>query len=208
MNSKIKPPVEKAVRIPAWLFVRNEVSFGSKMVYSLLVHLSRGRTWSEAKVAYMASSIGADERSVYRYINELESLGLLLREKNNQENKYFFIEHPWMYISPEIGDMMEDPSVLYTMAGEIGLRNPFSIIGKLLKSYSFRAVDSGLRDALANNAEPLVGKITNYVKNAHYKMNRGSDKCPNCGAFAFVGEENKCKCPECRAVFRRNLYER
>jgi|TARA_R110000744_G_scaffold82881_6_gene162800 rubredoxin len=207
MNSKTKPPVERAVRIPAWLLVRKEVSFGAKLSYSVLVHLSRGRAWSEAKITFIASSIGADERSMYRYLAEIESLGLISREKNKSENKYFFHDHPWMMTSPEIGVMNEDPSVLYSTAGDIGLRNPFSIVGKLLKSYSFRAVDHGLRDALANGAEPYVGKITNYVKNAHYRMNRGSDKCPNCGAFAFIGAENKCTCPECKAVFRRNIYE-
>ena len=89
--------------IPDWLVRRTEISAGAKVVYAFLAvntcqldypdyHIASG-----LKTTQVAKAVGASERSVRNWINELETVKLLSVEFLGwgRPNLYRFLVHPW-----------------------------------------------------------------------------------------------------------------
>jgi hypothetical protein len=89
--------------IPDWLLRRSEISAGAKIVYSFLAdntcqpdhpdyHIASG-----LKLRSIAKAIGASERSVRNWVDELKAAKLLKVEVLGwgRPNLYHFLTHPW-----------------------------------------------------------------------------------------------------------------
>jgi predicted Rossmann fold nucleotide-binding protein DprA/Smf involved in DNA uptake len=89
--------------IPHWLLRRTEVSSGAKLLYAHLSEHTKSPEFPKTYVAggldhrTIAQGIGASERSIRNWLNELESAGLIRCDPGGWGKPclYFFLEHPW-----------------------------------------------------------------------------------------------------------------
>ena len=99
---RIKPTqiLPMFIAVPCWLLERdiNEISQGAKLCYGrlLLYGRSKGEAWPRQTV--LGKEIGVTDRQVRKYIEELETLGLIETERFEFRgiNHYFFLRHPWI----------------------------------------------------------------------------------------------------------------
>jgi len=89
--------------VPKWLLQRPEISSGAKLVYAFLADRTSGPDFPEYEVAIgldqkrIASGIGASERSVRNWLEELKKFDLVRYEVAGwgKPNLYFFLKHLW-----------------------------------------------------------------------------------------------------------------
>lgn len=86
--------------IPNWLLARDEVSAGAKLCYARLAQFAGKDGECYPSQITLATEIGAGERQIRRYINELEEQRLIdsVQVGLNQTNRYRFLWHPWMEV--------------------------------------------------------------------------------------------------------------
>jgi hypothetical protein len=87
--------------VPNWLLERPELSLGAKLVYGRLAQYAGRRGYAYPRVTTLARAVGLkDKRQAQRYLKELREHGLLEvadYSKNGAANRYFFLNHRWMY---------------------------------------------------------------------------------------------------------------
>jgi hypothetical protein len=99
----IKPKDFNGPSVPEWLLHRSEVSPGAKLLYG---YLSRHTCKEEFPQYHIASSLnqrtiaqrlGASERAIRNWLNELESADLIRCDVVGwgKPNLYIFLAHPW-----------------------------------------------------------------------------------------------------------------
>jgi hypothetical protein len=89
--------------VPDWLLRRREISPGAKLVYALLADHTCHPDHADYSIASgidmrsIAKAIGASERSVRNWVDELETVGLLKVQVLGwgRPNLYWFQEHAW-----------------------------------------------------------------------------------------------------------------
>lgn len=89
--------------IPDWLMRRSEISTGAKLVYAFLADNTCQPDYPDYQIAsglktvHIAKAVGASERSVRNWINELEAKKLLRVQVQGwgRSNLYYFLLHPW-----------------------------------------------------------------------------------------------------------------
>ncbi len=88
--------------LPTWLLRRREISAGAKLLYVYLADNARFSDYphnstTDLKQPTIARAIGASERSVRNWLQELESVALIQAEFLGwgRANRYFFLEHSW-----------------------------------------------------------------------------------------------------------------
>ncbi len=89
--------------IPDWLVCRTEVNAGAKLVYAFLADNTCQLDYPDHRIAsglttpQIAKAVGASERSVRNWINELEAKKLLRVQVLGwgRANLYYFLLHPW-----------------------------------------------------------------------------------------------------------------
>ena len=86
------------IKIPGWLVRYKEVSFGAKVTYGRLVQYAGKNGVAYPYVQTLATEIGAERRTVERYLKELRELGVLEVQSGKatgNRNRYFFVDHEW-----------------------------------------------------------------------------------------------------------------
>jgi len=85
--------------IPNWLQRRREIGQGPKLAYARLAqHAGKGgRCFPKQET--LAAELGVGERTVNEYIRILVKFGLIDVERPGlgRSNRYFFLDHPWIY---------------------------------------------------------------------------------------------------------------
>lgn len=84
--------------VPNWLHERTEVSQGAKLTYARLVQYAGKHGEAFPARETLADKLGVTARQLYRYIKELEGLGLLAVERPGlgKTDRYRFPRHDWM----------------------------------------------------------------------------------------------------------------
>jgi hypothetical protein len=84
--------------VPNWLLRRAEIGHGAKLTYARLCQYAGrdGRCYPSQRT--LARELGVSDRSVRDYLGELETNGLVERERRglSHTDRYHFLEHPWM----------------------------------------------------------------------------------------------------------------
>jgi hypothetical protein len=85
--------------VPNWLMCRPEISFGAKCLYARLRQYAGKNNEVFPKICTLAKELGTSERSVGRYIRELEKISLIqsVRRGQGRSNTYSFLSHIWQY---------------------------------------------------------------------------------------------------------------
>lgn len=97
------PWEEGGATVPEWLLRRSEISAGAKIVYAFLAGNTCQSDYPEYYIASglkhrdIAKAIGASERSVRNWLDELEAKKLLKARVLGwgRPNLYVFQRHPW-----------------------------------------------------------------------------------------------------------------
>lgn len=85
--------------VPNWLQCRPEISQGAKLAYARLAqHAGKGGDCFP-KQETLAGELGVGERTANEYVRILVKFGLIEKERPGlgKSNRYFFLEHPWIY---------------------------------------------------------------------------------------------------------------
>jgi Helix-turn-helix domain len=84
--------------VPNWLRPRREISPGAKLCWATLAQHAGQDGLCKPRQSVLAEELGVTDRQVRRYIEELETLGLLRVEQLGlqQANRYHFLWHPWI----------------------------------------------------------------------------------------------------------------
>jgi hypothetical protein len=84
--------------VPNWLLCRKEVSHGAKLTYARLCQFAGQDGACFPSQQTIAREIGAAARSVRDYLSELETHGLIERERRGlrRTNLYHFLHHHWI----------------------------------------------------------------------------------------------------------------
>lgn len=85
--------------IPNWLQCRREVSQGAKLAYARLAQHAGKDGECFPKQATLAVELGVSERTAHEYVRTLVKHNLIEMERPGlgMSNRYFFLDHPWIY---------------------------------------------------------------------------------------------------------------
>ena len=85
--------------IPNWLQRRTEVSQGAKLAYARLAQHAGKDGECFPKQQTLAAELGVGERTANEYVRTLVKFRLIEMERLGlgMSNRYFFLDHPWIY---------------------------------------------------------------------------------------------------------------
>lgn len=79
--------------VPNFILVSKDLSIGAKLTYAMLLKYARERHNCYPGQATLAREMGGGERSVRRWLKELEKVGLLSVERRGQGKSNFYTVH-------------------------------------------------------------------------------------------------------------------
>ncbi|MBA3241428.1 MAG: hypothetical protein H0T60_09425 [Acidobacteria bacterium] len=84
----------RGVFIPLWLIARPEIGHGAKLLYVLLAQKAGVKGIARAFIPALATELGDDEAQIYKYLNELESRGLVEVRRQDAEAEILHCAFP------------------------------------------------------------------------------------------------------------------
>jgi len=85
--------------VPNWLQCRREINQGAKLAYARLAQYAGKDGACFPKQETLAVELGVSERTANEYVRTLVRLGLIETDRPGRglSNRYFFLDHPWIY---------------------------------------------------------------------------------------------------------------
>lgn len=85
--------------IPNWLQCRREINQGAKLAYARLAQHAGKDGECFPKQVTLAAELGVSERTANEYVRTLVKFRLIEKERPGlgRSNRYYFLDHPWIY---------------------------------------------------------------------------------------------------------------